>query len=121
MQPACGVERSDRIGQPAKQPDEPVIGEAAVAPGQDCLEITAVEPFQDDERAARVAATVLQANDPGVVESREEFRFARESLAPWGKLDEHPLAGRAVDRLKAARRAALASRQSIAIGQERAG
>jgi hypothetical protein len=120
MQPARGVKRSDRVGERAKELDQPLIGEPAIAPGEDGIEIAALDPFQDDERAIAVAAGVPEANDPGMIELFEKRRFARPALAPWSELDEHPLAGRAVGGLEPVRRAALPRLQAITVRQDHA-
>ena len=121
MQPACGVDRGDGCGEPVEELDQLVIGEPAIARSQHRLEIVAVDPFQDDERAAVSAADVLAAHDSGVVEPRQQLRLTLEAFAPRSELDEHPLGGGAVDGGEAVRRAALASLQMIAVREQRAG
>ena len=121
MQPACGVDRRDRCGEPAKELDQLVIDEPVVARSEHSLEIAAVDPFQDDERAAVSSADILAANDSGVIELREEFRLAGEALAPRSELDEHPLAGGAVEGREAVRCAVLALPQAIAFRDKCAG
>ena len=121
MQPACGVDRGDRCGEPVEELDQLVIGQPAIARSQHRLEIVAVDPFQDDERAAVSSAGILAANDSGMIEPREKRRLTLEALAVRSELDEHPLGGGAIDRREAVRRLALASLQTIAVREQRAG
>ena len=120
MQPACAVDRGNRRGKPAKEPDQLVIGERTIPPSQHGLEVAAVDPSQDDERAA-VSAGIPEANDAGVVEAREKLRLACEALAALAEPDKHRLAGGAVDRREAVRCTALARLQAITFRQQCAG
>ena len=116
MQPAGGVNRGHGLAEAAKELDQQSIGERLLAPGEQSLEVDAVDPFQDDERGGVIAEGLLQPGDPRMIESRQQPSLALQPL-PRPGLDEHPLAGRVVGRLEATGRDRVRRLQAIAAGE----